>query len=184
MKGSSESAQVPVPWPGSNCASPSRGERVSSGCYKHVLSAGANSLSFSAIHNSKIGHNPVNPGIRLDLPPAPYNHHVRCHWQPWLRRPCQHPQTRRAGPPQWHGDQAAELQGEWSPQKLWSKGAKQESYNQAKLLQWLNAPSIRCAADADGANLRSATRSAWARSGCALTSHPAARRTTIALFSL
>ena len=28
MGGSSESVQVPVPWPGSNCASPKRGERV------------------------------------------------------------------------------------------------------------------------------------------------------------
>lgn len=28
MGGSSESVQVPVPWPGSNCASPERGERA------------------------------------------------------------------------------------------------------------------------------------------------------------
>ena len=60
-------------------------------------------------------------------------------------------QARRNGT----GIQAAELQGEWSPQKLWSKGAKQESYSQAKLLQWLNARlSIRCAADADCVNLQ------------------------------
>ena len=60
-------------------------------------------------------------------------------------------QARRNGT----GIQAAELQGEWSPQKLWNKGAKQESYSQAKLLQWLNARlSIRCAADGDCANLQ------------------------------
>ena len=53
------------------------------------------------------------------------------------------------------GIQALELQGEWSPQRLWNKGAQQESHGQAKLLQWLNARlSINCGAAAEPTTLR------------------------------
>jgi hypothetical protein len=37
------------------------------------------------------------------------------------------------------GIQAAALQGQWSPHRLWGRGSKTESHGQVKLLQWLQA---------------------------------------------